>query len=132
MGKSTRTWKEYTEAAAAKGLVYGQSLAAATVITPALWTCQNCGKSMRKTFRAVAAADFGCRCQNGANVLAPQYFALAAKLGIKWVGQYQPLNTRAETEWELPNGVIFTETYRNLGYKMTLARGQRLGLPGYD
>lgn len=93
------------------------------------WRCIHCGKIHNKAYRAVKwGAPNGCSCQNNVTLKAADYEAVAARLGIKWVGKSTPPNTKTETEWETPNGIV-KAAYMQLGYRHIAADLlQRMGL----
>lgn len=82
-----------------------------------IWVCNLCGKVHTKSYRALRVSKYGCPCQNPVTTKINKYVLLATRLGIKWVGQKQPANTKTKTLWLSRNGRNRVEaTYAQLAY----------------
>jgi hypothetical protein len=116
MGRPNLTINDYEEQAALKGLkLIGK--APESVYDKATWECLNCGKRMRKTYRAVYFRDHGCRCSNGVGKKEVDYNQLASKLGIVWVkGTIFPSSTKIQTEWKTKHGRVFSASYYQMAH----------------
>lgn len=128
MGRPSLSWSEYQQIGEKKGLALAESNTPVNVHARVRWTCKNCGVEHIKSTRSVQSSDTGCNCQNPLSLPEESYHSLASELGISWVGDLKPVNTKTPTKWVRSDGTVFTATYRDLKYRRTDSMLLRLGL----
>lgn len=122
---------DYIQAGHEKGLEFIGQITPASVMEKTSWRCLNkgCGKTMRKSYRAVKYHKNGCTCQNSITLKAADYEACASDLGIGWVGPNAPRNSKAPTVWIGKNGQRVEASYHQLAYdKIATELARLLGL----
>jgi hypothetical protein len=131
MPRKSKSYGEYMELAAKKGLTFLGEVTPRSVFTETTWRCNYCGKVMNKAYRSVKEAPQGCFCQAKKTKGIEKYHQLAKSLGIEFVaekGNY-PRNTKVKTLWRGPSGEIVEASYHDIGYGyISEAMKERLGI----
>jgi hypothetical protein len=131
MARKSKSYGDYMDLAAKKGLIFAGDQTPGNVVTATTWRCANCGNVMKKTYRTVNENPFGCPCQKPNTVQPQAYFDLAAKLGIQFLAKpgSMPQNSHVKVPWMGPSGKVIQACYHDLGYgKASKALLRRLGL----
>lgn len=131
MSKARLTYKDYTNMAAEKGLVFVGRVAPDSVNTTTRWQCRLTGEIMAKKYTSVKQAAYGSTYQRTYKESLKRYRKLAKKLGIEFLYepgheskrpsektkfQLFPKTTKDISYWKGPSGKIVEATYHQLAY----------------
>lgn len=112
---------KYVQIGKEKGLTFIGTSVPQSVHHKTQWKCDFCKSQHVKSYRAVRYGEHGCTCQNPTTLKQTKYEDLATRLGIQWIGESKPRNTKTATLWMGPAKVKVLASYHQLAYGLIRA-----------